>query len=336
MDTKQAQQKALDDALVASANHALKLTPFYKAFEITTDVPEIYMQEFWATNSIHHTSLCFKMNDPSFEKEILYFIRDLGHTGEIKVLFDVNVNHMHQPWRSFAAIINKCLSGKTNSHDSLRLSQAYKTYYAYATGEKSPKPKYVQKKANSKTSPKKKTVQDLKGKQLKATAKVPKLGKKKLPTQGLETLSEITLSEAEQMKIATKRSRIQFYVSHASGSENDGDDFVHPTLSTFNKEERRNEKLDEEEEGSDMRVQTPSHFESTDDEVTQGVNVEEEKPDEENTNEEEVNELYNDVNIILEGRDTEMTNALLTNVQATKVIEDTHVIMTVVTPEAQH
>ncbi|GJR50130.1 hypothetical protein Tco_1400651 [Tanacetum coccineum] len=29
----------------------------------------------------------------------------------------------HQPWRSFAAIINKCLSGKT-SYDSLRLSQA--------------------------------------------------------------------------------------------------------------------------------------------------------------------------------------------------------------------
>nr|GEX31116.1 retrovirus-related Pol polyprotein from transposon TNT 1-94 [Tanacetum cinerariifolium]GEX33484.1 retrovirus-related Pol polyprotein from transposon TNT 1-94 [Tanacetum cinerariifolium] len=39
-----------------------------------------------------------------------------------------------------------------------------------------------------------------------AAAKVPKSGKKKLPTQGLETLSEITLSEAEQIKIATKRS----------------------------------------------------------------------------------------------------------------------------------
>ncbi|GKD49003.1 hypothetical protein Tco_1277979, partial [Tanacetum coccineum] len=36
---------------------------------------------------------------------------------------DVNVNKLHQPWRSFAAIINKCLSGKP-SYDSLRLSQA--------------------------------------------------------------------------------------------------------------------------------------------------------------------------------------------------------------------
>nr|GEV09107.1 hypothetical protein [Tanacetum cinerariifolium] len=98
----------------------------------------------------------------------------------------------------------------------------------------------------------------------------------------------------------------------------DGDDFVHPKLSTFDEEERRDEKLDEEEEGSDLRDQTPSNFEYTDDEaydkVTQGVNVKEEKLDEEKTNEEEeVNELYNDVNINLEGRDTKMTDALLTN-----------------------
>nr|GEX73525.1 retrovirus-related Pol polyprotein from transposon TNT 1-94 [Tanacetum cinerariifolium] len=86
-------------------------------------------------------------------------------------------------------------------------SEAYKTYYAYATGEKIPKPKYVQKKADSETSPKKKHVQASKGKQIKFMAKVPKSGKKKLHAQGLETLSELALSEAEQMKIATKRSR---------------------------------------------------------------------------------------------------------------------------------
>ncbi|GJT23480.1 hypothetical protein Tco_0893417 [Tanacetum coccineum] len=62
--------------------------------------------------------------DPPFEEEILSFIRDLGHTSEIKVLSDVNVNHLHQPWRSFAAIINKCLNGKTTALESLRLSRA--------------------------------------------------------------------------------------------------------------------------------------------------------------------------------------------------------------------
>ncbi|GJT65851.1 hypothetical protein Tco_1017331 [Tanacetum coccineum] len=151
MDTTKAQQIALEDTLVAPVNHALKLTPFYKEFEITDNVLEIYMQEFWATVSIHHKSLRFKINNkshilnlenfvymlqicprlpgqkfiyPPLEEEILSFIRDLSHTGEIKVLTDVNVNHMHQPWRSFAAIINRCLSGKTTSLDSLCLSHA--------------------------------------------------------------------------------------------------------------------------------------------------------------------------------------------------------------------
>ncbi|GJS09387.1 hypothetical protein Tco_0366183 [Tanacetum coccineum] len=130
---------------------ALKLTSFYNAFEISADVPEIYMQEFWVTVSRHHSSLRFKLNgkshtvnvenfrdmlkicpklpgqkfeEPPLEEDILSFIRDLGHTGEIKFLSDVNVNHMHQPWRSFAAIINKCLSGKTTALESLRLSRA--------------------------------------------------------------------------------------------------------------------------------------------------------------------------------------------------------------------
>ncbi|GJR65024.1 hypothetical protein Tco_0011089 [Tanacetum coccineum] len=91
---------------------ALKLTPFYNAFEVSADVPKIYMQEFWATITKHHFSLRFKMNrkshtvnvdnirdmlkicpkllcqkfeDPPFEEEILSFIRDLRHTGEIKI-----------------------------------------------------------------------------------------------------------------------------------------------------------------------------------------------------------------------------------------------------------
>nr|GEW06564.1 hypothetical protein [Tanacetum cinerariifolium] len=41
----------------------LKLTSFYKAFLVTADVPEIYMQEFWATATVHHHSIRFKMNN---------------------------------------------------------------------------------------------------------------------------------------------------------------------------------------------------------------------------------------------------------------------------------
>nr|GEU93516.1 hypothetical protein [Tanacetum cinerariifolium] len=116
-DTTKAQQIALDDALVTLANHLNirkcnhRLSSILKSSEPTVQVifPKFPGQKF---------------EDPSFEEEILSFIRDLGHTREIKVLTDVNVNYMHQPWRSFATVINRCLSVKTTSLDSLHLSRA--------------------------------------------------------------------------------------------------------------------------------------------------------------------------------------------------------------------
>nr|GFA74401.1 hypothetical protein [Tanacetum cinerariifolium] len=61
---------------------------------------------------------------PPFEEEILAFLRFLGHSAVIRKLTAVNINKLHQPWRSFAAIINKCLIGKSSGYDRLRLSQA--------------------------------------------------------------------------------------------------------------------------------------------------------------------------------------------------------------------
>nr|GFC54359.1 hypothetical protein [Tanacetum cinerariifolium] len=43
---------------------------------------------------------------------------------EIRHLTDVNVNKLFQPWRTFGAVINKCLTGKSSGFDSFRLSQA--------------------------------------------------------------------------------------------------------------------------------------------------------------------------------------------------------------------
>nr|GFC75068.1 hypothetical protein [Tanacetum cinerariifolium] len=58
--------------------------------------------------------------------EILKFLRFLGHSAQIKTLTDVNVNKLYQPWRSFAVVINKCLTGKSTGFNSLRLSAAAK------------------------------------------------------------------------------------------------------------------------------------------------------------------------------------------------------------------
>ncbi|GKB60333.1 hypothetical protein Tco_0916519 [Tanacetum coccineum] len=142
MNTTQAQQKALNDALVAPADRlefgkcnirlntdikpkeatfqvvldALALTPFYQAFLITTEVPAIYMQEFWAT-------FCPKVPGQQFE-DILSFIRDLGHSRDIIYISNVNVDYLHQPWRAFATIINNCLSSKETGMDKICLSRA--------------------------------------------------------------------------------------------------------------------------------------------------------------------------------------------------------------------
>ncbi|GJY89726.1 hypothetical protein Tco_0504922 [Tanacetum coccineum] len=519
MDITRAQQIALDDALVAPTNRltigksnlrlssdlkskeptlqvvydVLKLTPFYKAFQITADVLEIYMQEFWATATVHHHSIRFKMNnkkhivnleyfremlqiclklpdqqfeEPPFDEEILMFLRELGHSREIKVITDVNVNKLHQPWRSFAAVINKCLSGKSIGYDTLRLSQAqilwgmyhkknvdyayllgedfiyqvenknvkrsnemyyprftkvivnffmtkdpsiprrnmvnwhfsrdepmftmikvvsrhedthlygaifpdeltneaikdsksYREYYAIASGAEPPKRKASVKKKQA-GSNKTKTPLTATGKRLKTSTKAAKPAKQKQPAKmskakGLTVLSKAALTEAEQMKLATKRSLIQTHNSHASGlgadegiggkpgvpdvptygsddeqiswkssdeenddevgmndddddnddddnnnndngqkydgqdnegqdndneqtdSDNDGDDFVHPKFSTHNQEKRQDEE-DNEEEGSYLRVQTPSHYESTDDEENVPVSMTVEMP----------------------------------------------------------
>ncbi|GKA12385.1 hypothetical protein Tco_0691931 [Tanacetum coccineum] len=101
---------------------ALKLTHSTMHSRSLLMFPEIYIQRDML--KIYPKLLGQTFEEPLLEEAILSFIRDLGHTGEIKFLFDVNVNHMHQPWRSFAAIINKCLSGKTTTMESLCLSRA--------------------------------------------------------------------------------------------------------------------------------------------------------------------------------------------------------------------
>ncbi|GKA58230.1 hypothetical protein Tco_0757418 [Tanacetum coccineum] len=292
----------------------LSLTPFYQAFLISASVPAIYMHEFWATVSFHKQCIKFKLNkknhsfdletfrdmlqicpnlpgqkfvDPPFEEEILAFIRKLGYSGDIKSLSDVKVDTLHQPWRTFGTIINKCLSGKVTGLDQLRISRAqiiWGMYYqknvdyvyllwedlVYQIENKVSKknkdmyyPRFTKVIINHFMSkdqsiprrnkvdwhmakddpilttmrfiPKHETVQKygailpdtLTNQAMKesdayktyydfATGKVIPKPKKEEAT--CSRISEISLSEADQMKRITKRSKTQFHSSHASGS----------------------------------------------------------------------------------------------------------------------
>nr|GFA24548.1 hypothetical protein [Tanacetum cinerariifolium] len=126
------QQTVLDESLVPSTQ---------RAFQVTADVPEIYMQEFWTTTKLYHNSIRFKIDtrksvldleafremlhispripnqpfaDLPTEEEILDFLRFLGHSHDIRYLTDVNVNKLYQPWRSKALVltVSDCLKLK--------------------------------------------------------------------------------------------------------------------------------------------------------------------------------------------------------------------------------
>ncbi|GJZ62304.1 hypothetical protein Tco_0618441 [Tanacetum coccineum] len=57
------------------------------------------------------------------DDDTLTFLTDLGYKGLLHKHTNMFVYHMHQPWRTMATIINKCLSGKTTSNDKLRKSR---------------------------------------------------------------------------------------------------------------------------------------------------------------------------------------------------------------------
>ncbi|GKD14507.1 hypothetical protein Tco_1198914 [Tanacetum coccineum] len=95
----------MDNALVAPENRRvigkcnMRINPGMKPKE-----PTYQVQEF---------------DEPPTEEEALSFIRELGHSGEIKYITDVIVDHLHQPWRTFASIHQKCLSEKASGLDKI-------------------------------------------------------------------------------------------------------------------------------------------------------------------------------------------------------------------------
>nr|GEW52222.1 hypothetical protein [Tanacetum cinerariifolium] len=72
--------------------------------------------------------ICPRVKGEEFTKlqnddDIFTFLIDLGYKGPLHKYTNTYVDHMSQPWRTLAAIINKCLSGKTASNDRLRNSR---------------------------------------------------------------------------------------------------------------------------------------------------------------------------------------------------------------------
>ncbi|GJR83926.1 hypothetical protein Tco_0154711 [Tanacetum coccineum] len=91
-------------------------------------------------------------------------------------------------------------------------TRSYKEYYAIASGTIPPKTKGSKKKADTDTITKQKPPT------VPKEVKEKKSGQGKQKAKQLETISEAMMTEAEQLKIITKRSRKETHSSHASGS----------------------------------------------------------------------------------------------------------------------
>nr|GFB49098.1 hypothetical protein [Tanacetum cinerariifolium] len=140
----------------------------------------------------------------------------------------------------------------------IRNSDAYKEYYAVSTGATPPKPKASVRKTRSSSDTTVTLPTAAAGPRLSTSAK----GKQPATTSKAKSpsaLSEVAMTEAQQLKLATKRSLHQTHISQASGSGADEgtEEFIHPSLSTHDEEKTR------DEESFDPIPKTP---ENTDDE----------------------------------------------------------------------
>nr|GFC26021.1 hypothetical protein [Tanacetum cinerariifolium] len=104
----------------------------------------------------------------------------------------INLVSRHQNTQQYGVILSIELT-----NEAIKNLESYKEYYAIASGAEPLK--------------------------IKTSAKVDKHDKEKQPAKpstakGLTVLFEIALTEAEQIKLVTKRSLTQTHISHASGS----------------------------------------------------------------------------------------------------------------------
>ncbi|GJR32884.1 hypothetical protein Tco_1109116 [Tanacetum coccineum] len=155
---KNNQRIALDshitDTMLRLVVEFLRHHKLYKPVSLTTTVPIIYLHQFWTTinyNKNNHT-FTFKLDTHTFtltpgllrtvlqmpppdpnntyikppsENQILEFIKTLGYDEDPETkmiaISKMVATRLHQPWRAILSVLNRCLTGKDSSWDTVRL-----------------------------------------------------------------------------------------------------------------------------------------------------------------------------------------------------------------------
>nr|GEU72343.1 retrovirus-related Pol polyprotein from transposon TNT 1-94 [Tanacetum cinerariifolium] len=134
------QQVALDNALVpyenklkierCNARIAFRKPQREETYQVTLEALKLSLcyPEFICPRILNQDFMA-----PSSEEDLVTFIQKLGYFGRCNMLSAIHTDQMHQPWRTFAVIINRCISGKATRLDRLKESRAQILWGMYNT-----------------------------------------------------------------------------------------------------------------------------------------------------------------------------------------------------------
>nr|GFC18654.1 hypothetical protein [Tanacetum cinerariifolium] len=116
---------------------------FAWAFQVTADVPEIYMQEFWATAKLHHNSIRFKIDtrksvlDLEAFREMLYIspripnqpFADLPTEEEVLDFLRINIDFAYLIWEDFVYQVKHKIQKRSNEINYPRFTKVIIDYF---------------------------------------------------------------------------------------------------------------------------------------------------------------------------------------------------------------
>nr|GEU88708.1 uncharacterized mitochondrial protein AtMg00810-like [Tanacetum cinerariifolium] len=266
MDTTIDQQVAIDEALVLHAKRlrigrsnfsllldikskestlqlvydVMRLSPFFKAFLVTADVLEIYMEMLNICPRLPHQLFV----EPPFKEEILAFLRFLGHIRAIRKLIDGlyhkrNVDFAYLMWEDFVYQVEHKDTTKSNEMYYPRFTKVIihhfmskdpsiprrnKVNWNYVRDDHMFTKIKLKTRSSFDTTI---TPPAVAASPRLTTSEKGKQAAKASKAKSLSTLSEVAMTEAQQLKLATKRSLRQIHISQASDfgvDEGTGDD----------------------------------------------------------------------------------------------------------------
>nr|GEY17845.1 monodehydroascorbate reductase [Tanacetum cinerariifolium] len=150
-------EKSQSNPIYKIAVDVLKNTNFFRAFTASSNLPSIYIQQFWDTILYDKKAGCYKCQldeqwfdltketfrealqitpvnrnqafaDPPSINGLIDFVNQLGYPKLVINLSTVVTNDMFQPWRALLTIINLCLTGKTSGFEIPRAPRMHRIH----------------------------------------------------------------------------------------------------------------------------------------------------------------------------------------------------------------